>query len=153
MTEGEATVAAPGGDRRQFEQTLVKALRSRGNLLTLARCAGQLQLGAVEQRARELVAEESVVTDIDRGRALWDLLREAIDRLRPANSEPGPTPAWRLYAIAEGVYVRGKLAKEMAAELGISPRTFYRERRAAVEALATVVWQIESQMQSKDRAS
>jgi hypothetical protein len=138
------------GDRRQFEQILVKALRSRGNLLTLARCAEQLQLEAVEQRARELVAGESVVTDIDRGRALWGLLREAMDRLRPANSEPEPTPAWRLYAIAEGVYVRGKSAKEMAVELGISPRTFYRERRAAVEALATVVWQIEGQMRPRD---
>jgi hypothetical protein len=150
VAEGKATVAALDGDRRQFEKILVRALRSRGNLLTLARCAEQLQWEAVEQRARELVAGESVVTDIDRGRALWDLLREAMDRLRPANSEPEPTPAWRLYAIAEGVYVQGKSAKEMAAELGISPRTFYRERRAAVEALATVVWQIESQMRPRD---
>lgn len=144
-------MAALGGDWRQFEQILVKALRSRGNVLILSRCAEQLNLGAVEQRAQALVdGERSIVTDIDRGRALWDLLREAIDRLRPANSEPEPTPAWRLYAIAEGVYVQGKSAKEMAAELGISPRTFHRERRAAVEALATVVWQIESQMRPRD---
>jgi AraC-like DNA-binding protein len=74
---------------------------------------------------------------------LWTLLRKAIDRLQPANSEPEPTPGWRLFTIAEGVYVQGKSGKEMAAELGISPRTFHRERRAAVEALATVVWQIE----------
>jgi len=138
-------VAAFDGGPRQFEQILIKALRSRGNLLTLARCAEQLKLRTVEQRAQRLVAEESVVTDIDRGRALWDLLREAIDRLRPSNSEPEPTPAWRLYTIAEGVYVQGKSAKEMATELGISPRTFHRERRAAVEALATVIWQIECQ--------
>jgi len=146
-------VAAFNGDLRQFQQILTRALRSKGNLLTLARCARQLNLSAVEQRARELVAEESVVTDIDRGRALWDLLKEAIDRLRPADSEPEPTPAWRLYAIAEGVYVQGKPAKEMAAELGISPRTFHRERRAAVEALATVMWQIESQMHPTDATS
>jgi AraC-like DNA-binding protein len=153
VAEDAVTVAAFGGDQRQLEQTLTRALRSRGNLLTLARCADQLKLSVVEQRARKLVAEGSVVTDVERGRALWDLLREAIDRLRPANSEPEPTPAWRLYAIAEGVYVQGKSAKEMAAELGISPRTFHRERRAAVEALATVVWQIESQMRSKDTSS
>jgi AraC-like DNA-binding protein len=146
MAEGETVMAAFDGGPRQFEQILIKALRSKGNPLTLARCAEQLKLRAVEQRARELVAEESVVTDIDRGRALWDLLRVAINRLRPANSEPEPIPAWRLYSIAEGVYVQGKSAKEMAAELGISPRTVYRERRAAVEALATVVWQIERQM-------
>jgi DNA-directed RNA polymerase specialized sigma24 family protein len=151
MAGGEVAVAALGGDWRQFEQILVKALRSRGNVLILSRCAEQLNLGAVEQRAQALVdGERSIVTDIDRGRALWDLLREAIDRLRPANSEPEPTPAWRLYAIAEGVYVQGKSTKEMAAELGISPRTFHRERRAAVEALATVVWQIESQMRPRD---
>lgn len=147
------TVTAFDSGLRQFEQILTRALRSRGNLLILARCADQLQLGAVEQRAQELIAGESVVTDIDRGRALWGLLREAMDRLRPTDSEPEPTPAWRLYSIAEGVYVQGKPAKEMAVELGLSPRTFYRERRAAVEALATVVWQIESQMHPKDAAS
>lgn len=146
MTENEIPVAAFDGGPRQFQQILTRALRSRGNLLILARYANQLKLRAVEQRARELVAVGSVVTDIDRGRALWDLLRQAIDRLRPADSAPEPTPAWRLYAIAEGVYVRGKSAKEVTAELGISSRTFHRERRAAVEALATVVWQIESQM-------
>ena len=123
-----------------------RALRSRGNLLVLAQCAGHLNLLMVEQRARELVAGEVVVTDIERGRALWTLLREAIDRLRPVDSEPESTPGWRLYAIAERVYVQGKSAKEVVAELGISLRTFYRERRAAVEALATVVWQIEKQM-------
>jgi hypothetical protein len=133
-----------GDDRRQFERILTKALRSKGNVLTLAGCASQLRLQVVEERARELVAEESVVTDIDRGRALWSLLREAIDRLRPVDSEES-APAWRLYVIAERVYVQGKSANEMAAELGISPRTFHRERRAAVEALATVMWQVERQ--------
>jgi hypothetical protein len=153
VAEDAVTVAAFDGDQRHLEQTLTRALRSRGNLLTLARCADQLKLSVVEQRARELVADGSVVTDIERGRALWDLLREAIERLRPTNSKPEPTPAWRLYAITEGIYVQGKSAKEMTAELGISPRTFHRERRAAVEALATVVWQIESQMRSKDVSS
>jgi hypothetical protein len=94
MAEGETVMAAFDGGPRQFEQILIKALRSKGNPLTLARCAEQLKLRAVEQRARELVAEESVVTDIDRGRALWDLLRVAINRLRPSRvSRP---KRWRL---------------------------------------------------------
>ncbi len=138
-------MAAFDGDRRQFERVLTRALRSKGNLLTLARYADQLELRVVERRARELVAGGSVVTDVDRGRALWELLREAIERLRPADSEPEPTPAWRLYTIADGAYVQGKPVKEMAAELGISPRTCHRERRAAVEAVTTVMWQIERQ--------
>jgi hypothetical protein len=136
-------------DRQQFKRVLAKALRSKGNVLTLARCARQLRLKIVEERAGGLVSEEGIVTDIDRGRALWGLLREAIDRLQPAASEPEPTPAWRLYAIAEGVYVQGKSAGEMADRLGISERTLYRERRAAVEALTTVIWQIERQMCSR----
>lgn len=144
-------VAAFDRDRQQLAHTLTRALRSKGNLLTLAGCADQLKLRVVEQRAQELVAGGSIITDIDRGRALWGLLREAIERLRPTDSEPEPTPAWRLHGIAEGVYIQGKSAKEMATELGISPRTFHRERRAAVEALATVVWQIERQMRHKDK--
>jgi hypothetical protein len=152
MAEGEVTVAVLDGDKRQFEQILAKALRSKGNLLTLAGCADQLKLRVVEQRAEDLIADESVVTDIDRGRALWDLLSEAIDRLRPANSEPELIPAWRLYAIAEGVYVQGESAKEIATALGISQRTFHRERRAAIEALTTLVWQTESQTRPKNVA-
>ena len=143
-------MAAFDGGWRRFEQILTQALRSRGNLLVLARCAGQLKFQAVEQRAREQVAEDGVVTDIDRGRALWDLLREAMDRLRPTDSEPELTPAWRLYAIADGVYVHGKPAKQVTAELGISPRTFHRERRATVEAVATVVWQVEIQLHPQE---
>lgn len=70
MAEGKVTAAVLDGDGRQFERTLTRALRSRGNLLTLARCASQLKLRTVEQRARALVAGESTVTDIDRGQAL-----------------------------------------------------------------------------------
>ena len=92
MAKSSVRVTTDSDDRRQFEQILAKALRSRGNLLTLSRCADQLKPRVVEQRARELVAEGGVATDIERGRALWDLLREAIDRLRPANSDPAPTP-------------------------------------------------------------
>jgi hypothetical protein len=149
---GTALIAFDSGPR-QLEQVLARALRSKGNLLTLAKCANQLKLRAVEQRSRELVGEESVVTDIDRGRALWGLLREAIDRLRPDDSEPEHAPVWRLYTIAEGVYVEGKSAKDVADELDISQRTFHRERRTAVEALTTVVWQIERQMCSQDAMS
>ena len=143
-------MAAFDGDRRQFEQTIIKALRSRGNLLILARCADRLRLQVIEQRAQELITERSTITDIDRGRALWDLLGEAVDRLRPADSEPNVTPAWRLHAIAEGFYIQGKSIKEITTELGISPRTFNRGRRAAVEALATIVWQTEQQTAKGD---
>ncbi len=130
---------------QQFQRILSQALKSRGNLLILGRCAEALQLKVIEERAQTLVTGEGVVTDIDRGRALWNLIQEAIERLRPTNTKPEPTPAWRLYAIAEGLYIQGKSTKAIATELGISPRTFYRERRAAVEALVTVVWQIEKQ--------
>jgi len=146
MADNQVRVTISDNGRRQFEQILARALRSRGNLLTLARCAGELKLSAVEQQARELVNGQGVITDIERGKALWKLLREAIDRLRPADSTPEHTLVWRLYAIAESVYIQGKSANQVTAELGLSPRVFHRARRAAVEALAIVVWQIEQQL-------
>lgn len=145
MKEGKTTVTAFDGGPPRLQKVLTQALRSRGNVLTLAKCASRLKLRSVEERAQEMVAGEGIVTDIDRGRALWGLLREAMDRLRPDDPESEPAPACRLYAIAEGVYIQGKSANEMATELGISPRTFHRESRAAVEALATVVWQVDRQ--------
>lgn len=148
MTENQRKVDTSDNDWRQFEQILTRALRSRGNLLILAQCASQLSLQAVEQRAPESLSKAGIVTDIERGRALWELLREAIDRLRPTASTPEHTPAWRLYAIVESIYIQGKSARDVTAELGISSRRFHRERRAAVEALTTVVWQVEQQMKS-----
>lgn len=145
MAESRHVSADPGDTRQAFEATLARALRSKGNLFTLARCARQLGLGIVEQRAQDQVSGKSVVTDIDRGRALWNVIEEAIDRLRPADLKPAPTPAWRLYSIVSGFYVQGKPVSELATELGISPRTLYRERQTAVEALFTVIWQIEQQ--------
>jgi hypothetical protein len=145
MAHGSSVPADHGSERHAFEQTLARALRSKGNLLTLSQCAKQLQLGIVEQKARDQVSEQGIVTDIDRGRALWNVLEDAIDRLRPADLEPEPTPAWRFYSVVSGFYVQGKLAQELATELGISPRTLYRERRAAIKALSTIVWQVEQQ--------
>jgi hypothetical protein len=143
MAKSQDSAASLNDSKQAFSQFLTKALKSRGNLLILARCAKALQLNVVEKHAQTLVTEGGVITDIDRGRALWGLLREAIERLQPASAGLELTPAWRLYSIARGLYIQGKSTQAMVAELSLSQRTFYRERRAAVEALATIVWQIE----------
>jgi hypothetical protein len=62
----------------------------------LAHCAEQLKLFAVEQRAHDLVDTQGVVTDIDRGKALWNLLCEMIARLCPVDARPNQIPVWRL---------------------------------------------------------
>lgn len=125
-----------------------RALKSKGRLSLLAECAQQLKLNLVEQQARALLPAGEVVTDVDRGRALWKVLKEAIARLKPAAGEPDFTPEWRLYRIAYEVYVQGHTNGEVAKALGLPSRTFDRERRATVETIAQVVWQLEEARQS-----
>jgi hypothetical protein len=106
--------------------------------------SSQLKLRAVEQRARNLADTQGVITDIDRGKALWNLLCETIERLRPIDGKPDQTPVWRLYAIAEGLYLQGKSTETLVVELNISARAFRRARRDALRALATVMAQLDS---------
>lgn len=84
-----------------------------------------------------------LVTDAEGSRAdrLRRLLAEAIERLRPAESVPDDSPAWRPYRILRRRYLDGLGPQETAAELAISERQLRRDQARALDVLARFLWE------------
>lgn len=71
---------------------------------------------------------------------LHRLLLEAIEGLTPPTNVSVRSAQWRGYFILTSRYVEGRAAEEIAEELAISERQFYREHRKALEALIGLLW-------------
>jgi hypothetical protein len=85
-----------------------------------------------------------VVTNLDRGRALSQMLIDVIERLRPPGPVPKPlTREWEQYTILHDAYVQGALNREIMAKLYVSESSFNRARRRAVRGIARAVAELE----------
>lgn len=84
-----------------------EGLRSEGiDVLKLAELARRLGLMCIEKKAKELAKDERPLTDEERGKALWELLKEAIDGLKPLEPLAKPlTPEWHPYVILYQEYI------------------------------------------------
>lgn len=101
--------------------------------LAQLRCVGDL-----------VVHDQTPLTHVDRGRALSKVLHIAIDELKPGDRPDNIGSEARFYTILHQEYCEGRENHEVAAELAISERTFYRDRRRALQALAQIVWEMEN---------
>jgi hypothetical protein len=86
------------------------------------------------------------VTLLERGKALHNLIAEAIERFRPLPERPPEPPPreWYPYLILRSAYLEGVSNRDIMARLYISEGTFNRTRRAAVHALATAMAETEA---------
>lgn len=91
-----------------------------------------------------VVHDRTPLTHVDRGRALSRLLQTAIDELLPDVESAGLGRETHFHAILSQAYREGKENREIAANLAISERTFYRELKRALAALAQILWDMES---------
>ncbi len=83
-------------------------------------------------------------THLDQGRAVKDLLLEAVDKLRPDGKMPAtPTKAWHFYLILHDAYVRNELTRDIMGRLYISEATFHRARRRAIRSVAKALLEME----------
>lgn len=92
-----------------------------------------------------LVHDQTPLTFVDRGRALSRALHIAIAEMKPDDETDGMGHDARLYYILANAYGQGLENSQVARDLAISERTFYRERRLAVHALAHVLCDMESE--------
>jgi len=92
-------------------------------------------------RRNALVPLFGVGRDSDAAAALQRLLTAAIEALQPAADEPPQSRAWRIYDALVYRYVRRFDRETVADQLGISGRQLRREQRAALETLASRLWQ------------
>lgn len=77
--------------------------------------------------------------------ALREVLREAIERVRPAG-EKRYTNEWILYNILEMKFMEGRKVKEIAMRLSVSEADLYRKQRVAIEAVAQALLEMEDQV-------
>jgi hypothetical protein len=74
--------------------------------------------------------------------ALRAILRQAVDQVRP-EGERRFTGEWILYNILEMKFMEGKKVREVATRLSMSEADLYRKQRVAVEAVASVILEME----------
>ncbi|MHB1294433.1 MAG: response regulator [Anaerolineae bacterium] len=76
---------------------------------------------------------------VPRGQALQQILKLTIEGLDPGPGVPYGAPEARAYCVLRGLYILQQHPLQVAYELGVSRRQFYRELRSALEAVAQVL--------------
>jgi hypothetical protein len=82
-------------------------------------------------------------TQVERGKRLQEILRQAVDALRPSATRPVDVipRAWYAYIILHDAYLEGARNRDVMARLYISEGTFNRTRRTALRGVAR--WVVE----------
>lgn len=86
------------------------------------------------------------VTHLDLGKAAYNVLAEAIEKLRPDNPSPGAPPPreWYPYLILHDAYLEDIPNRDIMSRLYISEGTFNRTRRAALRAVTRALEEMEA---------
>ena len=80
-------------------------------------------------------------TDLqDRARQLKRLLLSTIDNVYPGDNAPITSREWRLHRLLALRYVEGSNPQQIADQLAISLRHYYREQKDAIELLVNLLW-------------
>jgi hypothetical protein len=117
---------------REFERIVEQALKVLSDYSVLGQSAlvGQFRLEAASQ--------------IQQAKLLRGMLVEAIESLRPAGDPPiGVLPReWHAYTILHDAYIDDVPNRDIMSKLYISEGTFNRQRRKALRAVATAMWEV-----------
>jgi hypothetical protein len=101
-----------------------------------------LSLRVVERAARE--------HDGSAMKGLRDVLKQAIERLRPDGQRQMTTPEWILYNILELKFLQGRRVREIARRLAMSESDLYRKQRAAIEAVSQTLAEMEWELGNEE---
>ncbi len=96
--------------------------------------------------------EPDFLTHIDRGKALSEVLVQAMNKLRPGGAEPGPHAVppreWHPFVVLHDAYVLGELNRDIMSRLYVGEGTFNRTRRRAIRAVARALQEMEQEAQT-----
>jgi hypothetical protein len=128
-------LAAPAPAARVAVMDVQDALRHLADLGYL----GQHRLAGLRSVACRLPAQGA--THLDRGRALYQVLADAVHRLRPGATRPHPPlpREWFGYAILHDAYFQDVPNGRVMSQLCISEGTFNRARRPALQSVARLL--------------
>jgi hypothetical protein len=86
-------------------------------------------------------------------RALRAVLQQAIERMKPSSQRSMTTAEWILYNILEMRFIQGRKVREVALRLAMSESDLYRKQRVAIEAVATMMAEMERSSQLDENES
>jgi hypothetical protein len=92
------------------------------------------------------LSPRGTVTHLDRGKCVYQIMLDAVEKLRPPGDMPGePIPRqWFPYLILHDAYMNNKSNNEIMMRLYISEGTFNRTRRAAIRSVARALEEIDT---------
>jgi hypothetical protein len=151
--EEEAGFALEGVDDQEFASVVEDALRHLHDYAYLGEHAlAGLQI--VDWRLRD--SDEGFLTHIDRGKALSEIVAQAVHKLRPDGKEPArhsiPPREWHSYIILHDAYVLDDMNRDIMSRLYISEGTFNRTRRRAIRGVARALQEMEREARPKTTA-
>jgi len=87
-------------------------------------------------------------THLDRGKIVYNVLEDAVARLRPGKelADGIPPREWYPYLILQYAYFEGKLNRDIMSSLYISEGTFNRTRRSAIRTVTRVLVELEKNL-------
>jgi len=127
------------------EEILVKDIENVLRNLTDYSYLGDTKVAMLRLVRRRLSSNE--ITHLDRGKAVYTLISEVIEKLRPSATDIPSYPIpreWHAYLILHDAYVEDMPNRDIMSHLYISEGTFNRTRRAAVRAVARALEEMES---------
>jgi len=86
------------------------------------------------------------ITHVDRGKAVYRVVVDAIEKLRPDTELPRDPPPreWHPYIILHSAYVEKDLNRDIMSRLYISEGTFNRTRRGAIRSITRILGELET---------
>ena len=128
----------------EVEEISVKDVEKAFRRLTDFAYLGQSPLVQLKLVSTKLPA--AVVTHVDRGKGVYSVLIEALDKLRPDDEIPESAPGreWYPYLILHRAYLDDIPNRDIMQNLYISEGTFNRTRRAALRAVTRSLTEMEA---------
>ena len=90
----------------------------------------------------ELLVPDPSLRREEKAWQLHHVLLDAIEKLDPGPQTPATGRVWRRHSLMTLRYVDGLEPQAVADELSIGLRHYYRERKAAIEAVASILWDL-----------
>jgi hypothetical protein len=86
------------------------------------------------------------VTHLDRGKAVYSIIGEDLEKLQPETVYPGELAPreWHPYLILHGAYIKDRPNRDIMSQLYISEGTFNRTRRSAIQSVTRVLQEMEA---------
>jgi len=154
LLEESPTESVTVEELKQHVACVTEALRSLNKMSALAQCGliGRIPHLLAAARAEEADGPLPEAGPLETGRALREVLVEAIDRFKPAAPSNDASSSQSLqYAVLHEEYVLEWSIKQITLRHSISEATLFRNRSAAVRLLALDLMRREATLAARDR--